>query len=138
MSGYNPPLDADFQALQAQVTSLLNEINTLKAAVVSASTSSGSSTAGGTSVATTTTTVTFADTPQTLNSDDLLDYSSKTGISTYTQGCKALDDKALVDGFEMTPDQTVIFVEAFSRGLYRWAGLKAPSRSPNSRTYLAL
>ena len=76
MSGSNPPTDAYFQALQAQVTSLLNEINMLKASVASASTSSGSSTAGGTSVATTTTTVTFADTPQTLNSDDLLEQAS--------------------------------------------------------------
>ena len=115
MSGSNPPSEADFLALQAQVTNLLNEINTLKAAAASASTSSGSSSAGGTSVATTTTTVTFADTPQTLNSDDLLDYSSKTGISTYNQGCKALEDKAIAGGFGMTPDQTVIFVEAFSR-----------------------
>jgi hypothetical protein len=104
MSGSNPPSEADFLALQAQVTNLLNEINTLKAAAASASTSSGSSTAGGTSVATTTTTVTFADTPQTLNSDDLLDYSSKTGISTYNQGCKALEDKAIAGGFGMTPD----------------------------------
>jgi hypothetical protein len=56
MSGSNPPSEADFLALQAQVTNLLNEINTLKAAAASASTSSGSSTAGGTSVATTTTT----------------------------------------------------------------------------------
>jgi hypothetical protein len=33
----------------------------------------------------------------------------------YDQGCKALDDKALAGGFGMTPDQTGVFVEAFSR-----------------------
>ncbi len=31
------------------------------------------------------------------------------------QGCKALDNKALTDDFAMTPNQTVIFVEAFHR-----------------------
>jgi hypothetical protein len=58
--------------------------------------------------------VVFADTPQTLNSDDLIDYLTKRGSSIYEQGCKALKDKALTDGFGMTPDQTVVFVEALS------------------------
>jgi hypothetical protein len=51
-----------------------------------------------------------------LNANDLLDYSTKTkrGSSIYEQGCKALDDKALTDGFRMTTDQTVVFDEAFS------------------------
>jgi hypothetical protein len=31
----------------------------------------------------------------------------------FEQGCKALDNKALTDGFAMTSDQTVIFVETF-------------------------
>jgi hypothetical protein len=56
--------------------------------------------------------VTFADTPQTLNADDLLDYLTKRGSSLYDQGCKALDSKALAGGFGMTTDQTVVFVEA--------------------------
>jgi hypothetical protein len=51
---------------------------------------------------------------QTLNADDLLDYLTKRGSSIYEQGCKALDNKALTDGFGMTTDQTVVFVEAFS------------------------
>jgi hypothetical protein len=58
--------------------------------------------------------VTFADTPQTLNADDLLDYSTKRGSSIYEQGCKALDNKPLAGGFGMTTDQTVVFVEAVS------------------------
>jgi hypothetical protein len=59
--------------------------------------------------------VTFADTPRTLNANDLLDYSTKRGSSIYEQRCKALDDKALAGGFGMTTDQTVVFVEAVSR-----------------------
>jgi hypothetical protein len=59
--------------------------------------------------------VTFADTPQTLNANDLLDYSTKRGSSIYEQGCKALDCKTLAGGFGMTTDQTVVFVEAVSR-----------------------
>jgi hypothetical protein len=57
-------------------------------------------------------TVTFAKMPQTLNPDDLLDYLSKRGASVFEQGCKPLDNKALINGFGMTPDQTVVFVEA--------------------------
>jgi hypothetical protein len=59
------------------------------------------------------TTVVFADTPQTLGADGLIDYSTKQGSIIFEQGCKPLDDKALTNGFAMTPDQTVIFVEAF-------------------------
>ncbi len=57
--------------------------------------------------------VVFANTPQTLGADDLIDYSTKQGSTIFEQGCKPLDDKALTDGFAMTPNQTVIFVEAF-------------------------
>ena len=48
--------------------------------------------------------VIFANTPQTLNANDLLDYSTKRGSNIYEQGCKALDDKALAGGFGMTTD----------------------------------
>jgi hypothetical protein len=58
--------------------------------------------------------ITFADTPQSLNADDLIDYSTKRGSSIYEQGCKALDDKALTGGFGMTTDQTVVLVEPLS------------------------
>jgi hypothetical protein len=42
--------------------------------------------------------VTFVNTPQTLNANDLLDYLTKRGSSIYEQGCKALDNKALASG----------------------------------------
>ena len=58
--------------------------------------------------------VTFPDTPQRLNANDLLDYLTKRGSCIYEQGCKALDNKALAGGFGMTTDQTVVFVEAVS------------------------
>jgi hypothetical protein len=60
-------------------------------------------------------TVTFAEMPQTLNPDDLLDYLSKRGASVLEQGCKPLDDKAPINGFRMTPNQTVVFVKALRR-----------------------
>jgi hypothetical protein len=58
-------------------------------------------------------TVVFADTPQMLGSNDLIDYLTKRGSTIFEQGCKPLNDKALTNGFTMTPDQTIIFVEAF-------------------------
>jgi hypothetical protein len=57
--------------------------------------------------------VVFADTPQMLGADDLIDYLTKRGSTIFEQGCKPLDDKALTNGFTMTPNQTVIFVNAF-------------------------
>jgi hypothetical protein len=59
--------------------------------------------------------IVFADTPQLLYSDDLINYSMKRRSSIYEQGCKTLDDKTLNDGFGMTPDQTVVFVESLTR-----------------------
>jgi hypothetical protein len=57
-------------------------------------------------------TVVFANMPQTLGANDLIDYSTKRGSTILKQGCKPLDDKALTNGFAMTPNQTVIFVKA--------------------------
>ncbi len=51
--------------------------------------------------------------PQMLGADDLIDYLAKQGSAIFEQGCKALNDKALTNGFAMTPNQTVIFVKAF-------------------------
>jgi hypothetical protein len=48
-----------------------------------------------------------------LGTNDLIDYLTKQGSAIFEQGCKALNNKALTDGFAMTPNQTVIFVEAF-------------------------
>jgi hypothetical protein len=49
-----------------------------------------------------------------LNANDLLDYLTKRGLSIYEQGYQKLNDKVLTDGFEMTTDQMVVFVKAFS------------------------
>ncbi len=62
-----------------------------------------------------TATVVFANTPQTLGANDLINYSTKRGSTIFEQGCKPLDDKVLTDGFAMTPGQTVNFVESFHR-----------------------
>jgi hypothetical protein len=59
--------------------------------------------------------VVFADMPQMLGADDLIDYSTKRVSTIFKQGCKPLNDKALTNGFAMTPGQTVIFVKAFHR-----------------------
>jgi hypothetical protein len=56
--------------------------------------------------------VVFADTHQSLNAKDLLDYTTKRRSSIYEQGCKTLDDKAPTNRFSMTADQTVISIEA--------------------------
>jgi hypothetical protein len=90
------PTVADLQAL---IATLQAQVNAILAAAPAA--------AAPTPVA-------FADMPQMLNSDDLIDYSTKRGSSIYEQGCKALEDKALTNGFGMTPDQTVVFAEALS------------------------
>jgi hypothetical protein len=96
------PTVADLQAL---ILTLQAQVANLQAAIPAAH-------AAGAAAA-----VTFADTPQTLNTNDLLDYSTKRGSSIYEQGCKALDNKALAGGFGMTTDQTVVFVVLKSLGI---------------------
>jgi hypothetical protein len=61
------------------------------------------------------TTVVLAVTPQMLGANDLIDYLTKRGSNIFEQGSKPLDDKALTNGFAMTPNQTIIFVKAFHR-----------------------
>jgi hypothetical protein len=94
-----PPTVADLQALilllQAQVANLWAAIPAAPATDAAA-------------------VIAFADTPQTLNVNDHLDYSTKRGSSIYEQGCKALDNKALAGSFGMTTDQTAVFVKAVS------------------------
>jgi hypothetical protein len=82
--------------LQAQVQALQNVAPAIQAAPAAAATP-----------------VVFADTPQMLGVDDLIDYSMKRGQLIYDHGCGALDDKALTIGFNMIPNKTVVFVEAF-------------------------
>ena len=84
--------------LQVQVTALRNTAPAAQAAPAAA-----------------TTQVVFAEMPQTLGVDDLIDYSTKRGKDIYKQGCKALNDKALTKGYNMTPNKTVVFIEAFER-----------------------
>jgi hypothetical protein len=62
-----------------------------------------------------TATMVFANTPQMLGANDLINHSTKRGPTIFEQGYKPLNDKALTNGFAMTPHQTVIFVEAFQR-----------------------
>jgi len=85
--------------LQALIATLQAQVNTLLAAATAAAAP---------------TPVVFANTPQMLNSNNLIDSSTKRGSSIYEQGCKALEDKALTDRFGMTPNQTVVFVKALS------------------------
>jgi hypothetical protein len=59
--------------------------------------------------------VVFADTPQSLEVKNLINYGTKRGAEINRQGCAPLDNKSLTDGFNMTPDQVVTFIEAFQR-----------------------
>jgi hypothetical protein len=53
--------------------------------------------------------------PQMLGANNLINYSRKRGSAIFEQGCKALDNKALTNGFVMNPNQTIIFIETFHR-----------------------
>jgi hypothetical protein len=88
--------------LLAQIQALQNQVNLLAAAAAAPTPAA-------------TAPVIFADTPQTLEVENLIDYGTKRGTEIFKQGCAPLDDKSLTDGFNMTPDQTVIFVEALQR-----------------------
>ncbi len=59
--------------------------------------------------------VVFADTPQTLEVENLINNDTKWGAEIYRQGCAPLDDKSLTDGLNMTPNQVITFIEAFQR-----------------------
>jgi hypothetical protein len=91
-------LQALILALQAQVQALQNAAPTVQAAPAAAATP-----------------VVFADMPQMLGVDDLINYSTKRGQLIYDHGCAALNNKALTNGFDMIPNETVIFVEALQR-----------------------
>jgi hypothetical protein len=89
-------LQALIQALQAQVQALQNVAPAVQAAPAAAAAP-----------------VVFADMPQTLGVNDLIDYSTKRGQLIYNHGGAALDNKALTNGFNMIPNKTVIFIKAF-------------------------
>ena len=91
--------------LQALIATLQTQVAALTSMVATTSTTSTLTPAVGV----------FADTPQLLlDTKDLLDYAMKRGCSIYEQGCKTLDNTALSDGFSITADQTVVFVEALT------------------------
>ncbi len=85
--------------LQAQVTALQNAAPAAPTAPAAAATAP----------------VVFFDSPQTIGVDNIIDYSKILGKDIYEKGCSVLDDKALMDGFNMTPNKTVVFVEAFEQ-----------------------
>ena len=99
-----PPMVKELQALittlHQQVTALQNAAPAAQAAPAAAATQ-----------------VVFADSPQMLGVNNLINYSKKLGKDIYKHGCKALNDKAFTNGFNMTPNETVIFVEALQRKL---------------------
>ncbi len=88
------------QELQQLINQLQADIMALQAALAAAA-------------AATAATVVFANSPQTIGVDDIIDYSKKLGKDIYKKGCLALNDMALTDGFHMTPNETAIFVAAF-------------------------
>ena len=75
---------AEIQALRGQVNALVAAVNAAPAAPVAAAPA------------------VFAATPNTLGVEDIIDYKTKHGLTIYEQGCQALDDKALTEGFSMT------------------------------------
>ena len=98
------PTPVELQALILQLQALILQLQTQVVTLTSGTAPAGPAPAA----------VVFADTPQSLHTDDLIDYSMKRGSSIYEQGCKTLDNKALTDGFGMTSDQMVVFVQSES------------------------
>ncbi len=90
------PTIADLQTLIQQLQDQVLALET--AAAIAAPTVPAATTAA-------TTTVVFANTPQTLGAEDLIDYLSKRGSDIYKQGIAPLDDKSLTNGFNMTANQ---------------------------------
>jgi hypothetical protein len=73
-------LQALILALQAQVQALQNAAPAIQAAPAAAATP-----------------IVFADMPQTLGNNDLINYLTKKGQLIYDHGCAALDGKALTN-----------------------------------------
>ena len=94
MSANNAPIAEQFAQLLAQVTTLQNKVTALRNQQNQPST------------------VVFADTPQTLEVKNLIDYGTKRGAKIYKWECAPLNNKSLTNGFNMTPDQIVTFIEA--------------------------
>jgi hypothetical protein len=82
-------------------------------------------------------TVVFADTPQSLYANDLIDYSTKQGSSIYEQGCKTLDN--IRHHYDDYLDSKLINLThkalmTFTLGKYDWlsqrgqGGVKSPDK----------
>jgi hypothetical protein len=97
-------------ALAPTTAQLMAIISTLQAQIVALQNAAPAAAAAPPADAAT---VVFANMPQMLGTNDLIDYSTKRGSPIFEQGRKPLDDKALTNGFAMTPGQSVIFVKAF-------------------------
>jgi hypothetical protein len=91
--------------LQALIQMLQAQVATLQATIPAAP-------ATGTAAA-----ATFAVMLQTLNAKEFFDYLTKRGSRIYEQGCKALKNKALNNGFGMNTNQQ------------RWEKVKLASNS---------
>jgi hypothetical protein len=85
--------------LLALVTTLQGQVNALTAAAAAAPPPAA---APPTAAPPATAPVVFADTPNVLEVNDIIDYSTKRGSAIYEKGIQALGDKALTDGFAMT------------------------------------
>jgi hypothetical protein len=92
------PTVADLQTL---ITQLQAQVLALKTVAATAAPTAPAATIAAT------TAVVFAEMPQTLSVNDLIDYSTKRGKDIYNQGCDALDDKALTNGFNRSPSSPI-------------------------------
>jgi len=117
------PTPVELQALILQLQALILQLQTQVATLTSGTAPAGPAPAA----------VIFADTPQSLYTDDLIDCSTKRGSSIYEQVCKTVDNKALTDGFGMTPDQTVVFVESLTRRATAEVALNDDKKTRNKK-----
>ncbi len=80
------PTVADLQTLILQLQAQVAALETAATAAATAAPAAPAATTAATTV------VVFADMPQTLGADDLIDYSPKRGSDIYKQGIAPLDD----------------------------------------------
>jgi hypothetical protein len=90
------------------------------------------------------TVVVFADTPQSLYANDLIDYSTKQGSSIYEQGCKTLDDikrhyNDYLDSKLINLTHEALMTSAFLRK-YDWFRMKGKwgAKSPDDEKIVAM
>jgi hypothetical protein len=91
--------------LLAQIQALQNQVNLLAATAPAAPAAPAVGNAP----------VVFTDTPNTLESEEIINYKTKHGALIYKRGCQPLDNKALTKGLSMSLSQSVVFVKALHR-----------------------